>query len=63
MADVVAAIEAAVPEVAGRITFEDAPLPFPAQLEARALEQAIGPVPQPSLTEGVRETIERFRGS
>lgn len=63
MADVVEAIEAAVPEVVGRIAFEDAPLPFPAELEARALEQAIGPVPQPSLTEGVRETIERFRGS
>ncbi len=63
MADVVAAIEAAAPEAAGLITFEDAPLPFPAELEARALEQAIGPLSQPSLADGVRETIAHFRRS
>lgn len=62
MAGVVAAIEAAAPESAGRITFEDAPLPFPAELEATALEQAIGPVAQPSLAEGVRATVTHFRG-
>lgn len=61
MADVVGAIEAAAPEVAGRITYEEAPLPFPAQLEASALERAIGPVAQPALADGVRETIARFR--
>jgi UDP-glucuronate 4-epimerase len=62
MAAVVAAIEAEAPEIAGRITYEEAPLPFPAELEARALEKAIGPVPQPSLAAGIGETIERFRG-
>lgn len=61
MGEVVAAIEAEVPEIAGRITVEDVSLPFPAELEATALEQAIGPVVQPSLAEGVRDTIERFR--
>ena len=61
MAEVVAAIEAAAPEVAGRITWEDAPLPFPAELEARALEQVVGPQPRASLAEGVSATIERFR--
>jgi len=40
MSEVVAAIEAAAPEVAGRISFADAPLPFPAELEASALEGA-----------------------
>ncbi len=33
----------------GRISWEETPLPFPAELEAHALEEAIGPVPQPSL--------------
>ena len=63
MADVVAAIEAAAPEAAGKITFEETPLPFPAELEARALEELVGPLPKLSLADGVRATIERFRGS
>ena len=53
MPEVVAAIEAAAPEAAGKITYEESPLPFPEELEARALEQAIGPLPQPSLAEGI----------
>ena len=61
MAEVVAAIEAAVPEVAGQISWEETPLPFPAEVEMRALEAAIGPVSQPSLAEGVNETIKLFR--
>jgi nucleoside-diphosphate-sugar epimerase len=61
MEEVVAAIEAAAPEAAGLITWDETPLPFPAEVEARALEQLIGPQPQTSLVEGVRETIERFR--
>ena len=61
MAAVVAAIEAAAPEAAGKITWEDTALPFPAELEARALEELIGPLPKTSLEEGVRATIERFR--
>jgi UDP-glucuronate 4-epimerase len=63
MGEVVAAIEAAAPEIAGRITYDEAPLPFPAELEARALEEAIGPLPQPSLAAGIGETITAFRGS
>ncbi len=38
-------------------------LPFPAELEARAFEQVVGPLPQVSLAEGVSATIERFRRS
>lgn len=59
--EVVAAIEAAAPEAAGRITWDESSLPFPAELEAHALERAIGPVQQPTLAEGVAETIARFR--
>jgi UDP-glucuronate 4-epimerase len=62
MGEVVAAIEAAAPEAAGRITWEETALPFPPELEARALEELVGPLPQPSLAEGIGETIELFRG-
>jgi nucleoside-diphosphate-sugar epimerase len=61
MAEVVAAIVAAAPEVAGQISWDETPLPFPAEVEARALEEAIGPVPQPSLAAGIAQTIECFR--
>jgi nucleoside-diphosphate-sugar epimerase len=61
MSEVVAAIEAAAPEVAGRISFADTPLPFPAELEASALERVLGRLGAPTLADGVRETVERFR--
>ena len=61
MSEVVAAIEAAAPDAAGRITFVDTPLPFPAQLEATELERALGPLDAPTLADGVRETVERFQ--
>jgi nucleoside-diphosphate-sugar epimerase len=54
MSDVVAAIEAAVPEAAGTITVADEPLPLPDGFEARV------PVTTP-LAEGVRATIDHFR--
>ena len=47
MAEVVAAIEAAAPEVAGG-SWEDTPLPFPAEVESAALEEAIGHFSQPA---------------
>jgi hypothetical protein len=61
MAEVVAAIEAAAPEVAGRITWADELLPFPDSLEATLLERLVGPPPRTPLAEGVRRTIEHFR--
>jgi len=61
MSELVAAIEAAAPEIAGRISFADAPPPFPAELEAAALERALGPLGAPSLADGVRETVHHFR--
>jgi nucleoside-diphosphate-sugar epimerase len=63
MEEVVAAIEAAAPEVAGQISWEEAPLPFPARVEMRALEAAIGTLPQPPLAEGIAETISLFQCS
>ena len=63
MAEVVAAIEAAAPEVAGQISWNETPLPFPAKVEMRALEAAIGTLPQPPLAEGIAETISLFQCS
>jgi hypothetical protein len=62
MAEVAVAIEAAAPQPV-RITWRDEPLPFPAELEAVALERALGPLPRPSLADGVREALERFRAA
>lgn len=55
MAEVVRTIEAAAPEAAGRITFDDMQLPFPVEFEAKS------PAPATPLEVGVRETIELFR--
>jgi UDP-glucuronate 4-epimerase len=60
-AEVVAAIEAAAPEVAGKITWRPDRLPFPETLEATGLERLLGPFERASLAEGVRQTIEHFR--
>jgi nucleoside-diphosphate-sugar epimerase len=61
MAEVVAAIEAAAPESAGRITWVETPLAFPEAFESGGLDRAIGPVLRTPLADGVRQTIERFR--
>jgi UDP-glucuronate 4-epimerase len=56
MSELVAAIEAAAPDAAGTITFEDVPLPFPERLPGEEID-----LPQTPLEEGVRQTIEVFR--
>jgi UDP-glucuronate 4-epimerase len=59
--DVVSAIEAAAPEVAGRITYDDVQLPFPEEMEEGALEDVVGPIEWTTLREGTRQTIELYR--
>ena len=61
MGEIVAAIEAAAPDVAGRITWEEGALPFPAELEATALERAVGPLPRTSLADGVAAAVRHFQ--
>lgn len=61
MEDVVDAIDAAAPEVVGRITWTDQRLPFPERLEAGLLERLIGAVPRTPLIVGVRRTVDHFR--
>jgi nucleoside-diphosphate-sugar epimerase len=59
--DIVSAIEAAAPEVAGRITFDDVQLPFPEKMEEGELEEVVGPIEWTTLQEGTRQTIELYR--
>jgi UDP-glucuronate 4-epimerase len=61
MGEIVAAIEAAAPEVRGLITFDDKPLPFPEAFDAAPLEQVIGTLPFTPLAQAVADTIALFR--
>jgi nucleoside-diphosphate-sugar epimerase len=61
MTEVVAAIEAAAPEMRGQITFEPKPLPFPEEMDGAPLERVIGAVPRTPLKDGVAWTVKRFR--
>jgi UDP-glucuronate 4-epimerase len=61
VAEIVAAIEQAAPEAAGRITHAEDPLPFPAEVDSTSFTELVGgPVSRP-LEEGVAEAIARFR--
>jgi nucleoside-diphosphate-sugar epimerase len=60
MQEVVDAIEAAAPAVAGRVFWEEGQLPFPEALEGRLLERLIGPIAPTALADGARATIEHF---
>jgi UDP-glucuronate 4-epimerase len=61
--EVVTAIEAAAPEAAGLVTWEDVLLPFPAALEASALDGVLGEgtVPRTTLADGVAATVDHYR--
>jgi hypothetical protein len=61
MPAIIRAIEQAQPSARGRITFDDTPLPFPAEVDRTPLEKALGTLPQTPLTGGVAETIAVFR--
>jgi nucleoside-diphosphate-sugar epimerase len=61
MREVVAAIETAVPEVEGKITFEPQPLPFPDGQEDEPLRELLGSLTYTSLDVGVAKSIATFR--
>ncbi|MCX6017270.1 MAG: NAD(P)-dependent oxidoreductase [Chloroflexi bacterium] len=61
MRELIAAIEAVEPASAGRITFDDKPLPFPEELDGSPLDALLGGVPRRPLVDAVRETIAVFR--
>lgn len=59
--DVIDAIEAAVPEMEGKITAEPVVMPFPEEIDGAPLEAAIGKLEWRPLKEGVAGTIEHFQ--
>jgi UDP-glucose 4-epimerase len=61
MADVVAEIERACPTARGTITYADAPLSIPAELDDKTIRAALGELPATPLAEGVGQTLARFR--
>ncbi len=61
MADVVAAIDEVVPDMAGQITFNPVPFPIPEDVDGKPVDSALGGVHWRPFKEGVRETIEHFR--
>ena len=61
MPEVVAAIEAAAPEMKGKITFEPKPLALPGEVDGAPLARVIGDLPVTPLAESIAETIQRFR--
>ena len=61
VAEIVAAIEAVVPEA--EITYGEDPLPFPSELDSSSFTELVGgPVSRP-LEQGVAEAIEAFRAA
>ena len=60
IANVVAEIERAWPHAGGTITYDDAPLAIPAEMDDTAFRTALGAPPATPLAEGVRATVERF---
>ena len=61
--EIVAAIERAAPDAAGRITYGEDPLPFPASTDSASFTELVGgPVSRP-LDEGVAQAIAAFRSA
>ena len=60
MAAVVEEIVNLIPEAKGRITFDPTPLALPPELDDSAIVRALGDIPHTPLSQGVRETVERF---
>ena len=61
MDGVVAAIEAAAPDAAGLIEFDDVLLPFPSEVDAASLADTVGVVAELPFAEGVADAVARFR--
>jgi UDP-glucuronate 4-epimerase len=61
--EIIAAIERAAPDAAGRITAAEEPLPFPSSTDSSSFTELVGgPVSRP-LADGVAQAIETFRAS
>jgi nucleoside-diphosphate-sugar epimerase len=61
MHEIVDAIDAAAPEMVGKITFAQDALSGPTEIDESALNAALGPIEWRPLAEGVRQTVEQLR--
>ncbi len=61
MAEVVDAIVAAEPSAAGRITYDETPLPFAEAQNEQPLQSLLNEVPYTPLNQGVARTVDHFR--
>jgi nucleoside-diphosphate-sugar epimerase len=59
--DVIDAIDAAAPEMEGKITAEPLLMPFPEDMDGGPLEAAIGKIEWRPLKEGVASTVDHFK--
>ncbi len=60
MATIVSSIETAAPGSAGKITYDETPLPFPPRPAPDDIESILGVVPETPLQVGVDSTIRHF---
>jgi nucleoside-diphosphate-sugar epimerase len=60
VADVVTEIENLIPQSKGSITFDQTAMAIPSELDDTAIISALGDIPHTPLSQGIRETIERF---
>jgi hypothetical protein len=60
---VIDAIEAAVPSIEGKITFDDVVLPFPESMDDTEVNKALGPLSWRPFEEGVASTIADFQAA
>jgi nucleoside-diphosphate-sugar epimerase len=61
IADFVAALEEAMPDIKGLVTHGEKQLPVAPSLDDTRLQKILGPLPPTPLVEGIRWTGERFR--
>ncbi len=62
-AQVIEAIESCEPEMRGKITYQDTPLPFPPEVDNQALVHLLGELPETPLQQGVSATLEIFHAA
>ncbi|MGN6378163.1 MAG: NAD-dependent epimerase/dehydratase family protein [Gaiellales bacterium] len=61
MPEVVAAIDAAAPEAAGSITFDEVLLPFPGHVDSASFVALAGPITETRFPDAVADAVARFR--
>lgn len=61
--EIIAAIDTVVPEMAGQITYDPAPLFTPDGTDGSELDKWLGPIAWRSLTDGVRDTVDVVRAA